>query len=139
MNANLVDVLIVEDNPDDAELTIRELKKHTKAAKFFHVRDGEEAIQFIFGTGKYESKRDTSSPPGIVLLDIKMPKMDGIEFLKEMNQKYGEGKTPVLITSNVSSLDKISEGVSLGVHGYFVKSNESLEGITGIIETVFKK
>lgn len=82
--------------------------------------------------------RMEDSKPDLVLLDIMMPKMDGIEFLKEINKKYGEGKTPVLITSNISSLDKISEGVSLGVRGYFVKSEESLEGIAGIIDGVFK-
>ena len=78
------------------------------------------------------------SMPDLILLDIMMPKMDGIEFLKEMNKKYGEGKIPVLVTSNISSLDKISEGVSLGVRGYFVKSEESLQGIDKIISDVFK-
>lgn len=79
------------------------------------------------------------SMPDLILLDIKMPKMDGMEFLREINKKYGEGKIPVLITSNLSSMDKISEGVSLGIRGYFIKSNESLEGIVGIIESVLKK
>lgn len=83
-------------------------------------------------------ERMDESKPDLILLDIMMPKMDGMEFLKEMNKKYGEGKTPILITSNVSSLDKISEGVSLGIRGYFVKSEESLAGITGIIDGVFK-
>ncbi len=77
--------------------------------------------------------------PDLILLDIMMPKMDGIEFLKEMNKQYGEGKTPVLITSNVSSLEKIGEGIALGIRGYFVKSNESLQGIAGIIAGVFEK
>ncbi len=79
------------------------------------------------------------SVPNLILLDIMMPKMGGIEFLKKVNEKYGEGNIPVLITSNVSSLDKISEGISLGVRGYFVKSDESLEGIGKIISDVFKK
>lgn len=78
------------------------------------------------------------SRPDLILLDIMMPKMDGMEFLKELNAKYGEGKTPVLITSNVSSLEKISEGVALGIRGYFIKSNESLESIKDLIEGVFK-
>lgn len=83
-------------------------------------------------------KRVEESRPDLILLDIMMPMMDGIEFLKELNTKYGENKIPVLITSNVSSLDKISEGVSLGIRGYFIKSNESLESIKGLIEGVFK-
>lgn len=87
----------------------------------------------VEGLGQMEE-----SIPDLILLDIMMPKMDGMEFLKEINKKYGEGKTLVLITSNLSSLDKISEGVSLGVRGYFIKSNESLNGIVGIIDGVFK-
>lgn len=79
------------------------------------------------------------SIPDLILLDMMMPKMDGIEFLKQMNKKYGEGKTPVLITSNISSMDKISEGVALGIQGYFVKSDESLQGIIGMIDRVFQK
>ena len=79
------------------------------------------------------------SKPDLILLDIMMPKMDGIEFLKQVNKRYGEGKTAVLITSNVSSLEQISEGVSLGIRGYFVKSNESLQGIAGIIERALKQ
>jgi CheY-like chemotaxis protein len=77
------------------------------------------------------------SKPDLVLLDIMMPKMDGMEFLRKMNEKYGEGNTPVLITSNNSSLDKISEGVALGIRGYFIKSNESLQSIGEIINKVF--
>jgi|SRR3989344_3179674 len=90
------------------------------------------------GNGIEGLERMEESKPDLILLDIMMPKMDGMEFLKELNKKYGEGKTPVLITSNLSSLDKISEGVALGVRGYFIKSNESLNGIVGIIEGVFK-
>ena len=90
------------------------------------------------GNGVEGLERMEESKPDLILLDIIMPKMDGLEFLKEMNKKYGEGKTPVLITSNVSTLDKISEGVALGVRGYFIKSNESLNGIVGIIDGVFK-
>ncbi|MDB5244254.1 MAG: response regulator [Parcubacteria group bacterium] len=79
------------------------------------------------------------SMPDLILLDIMMPKMDGIEFLTEMNKKYGEHKTSVLITSNNSSLDKISEGVALGIKGYFIKSNESLHGIIAMIESALPK
>ena len=77
------------------------------------------------------------SLPDLILLDINMPKMNGIEFLRKMNEKYGDGTIPVLVTSNISALDKISEGVSLGIRGYFIKSDESLQGIIRIIEGVF--
>ncbi|MDP1707000.1 MAG: response regulator [bacterium] len=107
------------------------------------------SIKAMLDTARYEVvsaangaeglERVEESKPDLILLDIMMPKMDGIEFLKELNKKYGEGKTPVLVTSNVSTLDKISEGVELGVRGYFIKSNESLQGIAEIIDNVFKK
>ena len=99
MNAKLVDVLIVEDNPDDAELTIRELKKHTKSAKFFHVKDGEEALNFIFGTGKYATTRSVANLPGIVLLDIKMPKVNGLEVLKIIKADNQLKTIPVVVLS----------------------------------------
>ncbi len=73
MDHNLIEVLLVEDNTDDAELTIRELKKNHLANNLFHVRDGEEAIDFIFAKGKYEGIRDIRYPPKIILLDIQMP------------------------------------------------------------------
>ena len=91
------------------------------------------------GNGEEGLSHMKESLPDLILLDINMPKMDGITFLKDMNTAYGQGKIPVLVTSNVSSLDTISEGVSLGIRGYFVKSDESLEGIAHIIDGVFKE
>ena len=76
--------------------------------------------------------------PDVILLDVQMPRMTGIEFLKQINTKYGEGKIPVLITSNSSSIDTISEGVALGIRGYVVKANESLQGICNSIEALLK-
>ncbi len=101
--------------------------------------DPEKYVVSSAGNGEEGLARIEEERPDLILLDIMMPKMDGIEFLKKLNEKYGAGKIPVLITSNISTLDKISEGVSLGVRGYFIKSNESLEGIAGIIDDVFKK
>ncbi len=89
--------------------------------------------------GEEGLKEVESSRPDLILLDIMMPKMDGMEFLKQVNEKYGKGSIPVLITSNISSMEKISEGVSLGIHGYFVKSDESLQGIMDIIDRAFVK
>lgn len=88
--------------------------------------DGEEGLAKI-----------TSEKPDLILLDIRMPKLDGIGFLKkfQLNKKESE-KIPVLITSNLSTIDKISEGVALGVRGYIVKSDESLNTIIQNVETV---
>lgn len=80
-----------------------------------------------------------SSRPDLILLDIMMPKMDGIEFLKQLNTTYGKGNIPILVTSNLSSMEKISEGVELGIKGYFVKSDESMQGIIDMIDRTLQK
>ena len=121
MNAKLVDVLIVEDNPDDAELTIRELKKHTKSAKFFHVKDGEEALNFIFGTGKYATTRSVANLPGIVLLDIKMPKVNGIEVLEKIKSDQRTQLMPVVMLTSSNESPDIKRCYDLGANSYIVK------------------
>ncbi len=83
-------------------------------------------------------KKIEESRPDLILLDIMMPKMNGLEFLRTVNEKYGEGKIPVLITSNTSSMENIAEGVSLGIRGYIVKSNESLTTIVNTVNKLFK-
>src|SRR5688572_33008226 len=86
MNMNeldAVEVLLVEDNPQDAELTIRALKKHHLANQLFHVEDGAEALDFLLARGKYEGL-DVNHPPKVVLLDLKLPKMNGLEVLRIM-------------------------------------------------------
>lgn len=89
------------------------------------------------GDGMAGLKSMEEKKPNAILLDITMPGMGGLEFLKEMNAKYGEGTIPVLITSNNSSMDTISEGVALGVRGYVVKSNESLQNILDAVGRIF--
>ena len=121
MNASLVDVLIVEDNPDDAELTIRELKKHTKSAKYFHVKDGEEALHFIFGTGKYAKTRTIDHLPGIVLLDIKMPKVSGIEVLAKIKSDPRTQQIPVVVLTSSNESPDIKKCYDLGANSYIVK------------------
>ena len=121
MNVNQVDVLIVEDNPDDAELTVRELKKHTKPAKFFHVKDGEEALNFIFGTGKYATKRSVSNLPGIVLLDIKMPRVNGIEVLEKIKSDQRTQLMPVVMLTSSNESPDIKRCYDLGANSYIVK------------------
>jgi CheY-like chemotaxis protein len=75
--------------------------------------------------------------PDLILLDIMMPRMNGVEFLEKMKEKHSDKQTPVIITSNDSSLDTISRGAELGVRGYIVKSNESMKTIMSSIERVF--
>src|ERR1700750_260467 len=100
MNLNTVELLLVEDNINDAELTIRELKKHHLANNLFHVKDGEEALDFLFATGKYANARDVNHVPKVVLLDIQMPKVNGIEVLQQIKADDRTKATPVVILTS---------------------------------------
>jgi two-component system sensor histidine kinase/response regulator len=94
----------------------------------------EAAENGEIGLEKVEKKM-----PDLILLDIMMPKMNGIEFLKIINDKYGKNKIPIIITSNLSTMEKISEGLSLGIKGYIAKSDETLESIADTVRNTFKK
>lgn len=121
MNRNSVDILLVEDNLDDAELTIRELKKHNMANNLFHVKDGEEALEFIFATGKYAGERDVEFPPKLVLLDIQMPKVNGIEVLQKIKQDDRTKTTPVVMLTSSKEDPDIKQCYNLGANSYIVK------------------
>jgi two-component system response regulator len=121
MNHNSVEVLLVEDNLDDAELTIRELKKSNLANSLFHVKDGEEALEFIFATGRYENLRNIKSPPKIVLLDIQMPKVNGIEVLTKIRSNELTRTTPVIILTSSKEDPDIQTCYKLGANSYIVK------------------
>jgi CheY-like chemotaxis protein len=89
------------------------------------------------GDGVQGLEQLDKSKPDLILLDIMMPRMNGVEFLEKMKETHGDKQVPVIITSNDSSLDTISRGAELGVRGYIVKSNESMKTITASIERVF--
>jgi two-component system response regulator len=115
-----VEVLLVEDNVHDAEMTIRSLKKVNLANNLVHVRDGEEALEFIFGQGRFAG-RDLINAPKVILLDIKMPKVDGIEVLRRLKANDVTRCIPVVImTSSKEELDIVSS-YELGVNSYVVK------------------
>src|SRR5688572_24087310 len=97
---NSVDILLVEDNPDDAELAIRELRRHNMANNLFHVEDGEEALEFMFATGKYSDRSAASQPPRVVLLDIQMPKVNGLEVLQKIKSDPRTHAVPVVILTS---------------------------------------
>lgn len=84
-------------------------------------------------------KKALEENPDAILLDIMMPKMNGLELLKQLNEKHGKGKVPVFITSNMSSMRKISEGLELGIAGYIIKSDETIETIIDTIENTLAK
>lgn len=118
---NTVDVLLVEDNLSDAELTIREFRKNRLANNLVHVKDGEEALEFLFAEGKYAGLRDSSYPPKVVLLDIQMPKVNGIEVLKKMKADDRTKSTPVVILTSSKEDPDIQQCYTLGVNSYIVK------------------
>ncbi len=121
MNPNSVEVLLVEDNITDAELTIRELKKHNMANNLFHVKNGEEALDFIFGTGRYSGNREIQYPPKVILLDIQMPKVNGIEVLQKIKSDPRTRSIPVVILTSSKENPDIQKCYDLGANSYIVK------------------
>ena len=115
-----VDILLVEDNPQDAELTIRALKKHNLANRLIVVEDGAEALEFLFGRGKYAG-RDTGHPPKVVLLDLKLPKVSGLEVLRALKQDERTRPIPVVIVTSSREDPDIKTAYALGANSYVVK------------------
>jgi two-component system response regulator len=120
---NEVEILIVEDNISDAELTIRALKKNHLANKLAHVKDGAEAIDFLFAQGTYENRRDEKTPR-VILLDLKMPKLNGIEVLKVIKADDRTRQIPVVVLTSSKEDPDIEECYRLGVNSYVVKPVE---------------
>ncbi len=121
MNLNSVDLLLVEDNMHDAELAIREFKKHNLTQNLYHVKDGEEALDFIFASGKYAETRNANHTPKLILLDIHMPKVNGIEVLEKIKSMDTTKKTPVVILTSSKEDPDIKKCYALGANGYIVK------------------
>ena len=121
MDPNSVDVLLVEDNSNDAELAIRELKRDNLANNLFLVKDGEQALDFIFATGQFANTRDILHPPKVVLLDIQMPKVNGLEVLKTMKTDPRTKLIPVVILTSSKEDPDIQKCYDLGANSYIVK------------------
>ena len=120
MNDNKVEILLVEDNPHDAELTIRALKKANLANQLIHVSDGAEALDFLFARGMY-ADRNVGNRPKVILLDIKMPKVDGIEVLRQLKANDATRTIPVVIMTSSKEEQDIFTSYDLGVNSYVVK------------------
>jgi two-component system response regulator len=120
MNDIKVEILLVEDNPHDAEMTIRALKKVNLANKLIHVKDGAEALDFLFVRGMY-AERDINNKPKVILLDIKMPKVDGIEVLRQIKLNEATKKIPVVIMTSSKEEQDIITSYHLGVNSFVVK------------------
>jgi two-component system response regulator len=117
---NAVEILLVEDNPRDAELTIRALKKKNLANNLYHVEDGVEALDFLFGRGKY-SGRDINDAPKVVLLDLKLPRVDGLEVLSTMKSDERTQTIPVVIVTSSAEDPDIQTAYQLGANSYVLK------------------
>jgi two-component system response regulator len=127
-----VEILLVEDNPEDAEMTMRALRKRNLANHLHWVKDGEEALEYLFSTGRYAG-RGMSQPPRLVLLDIKMPKVDGIEVLRRVKGSELRQVPVVVMTSSNEERDVV-ESYRLGVNSYIVKPVQ----FDDFVETVSK-
>ena len=117
------EILLVEDSADDAEMTIRALKKVNLADKLVHVEDGQEAIDFLFAEGKYENRKGMPVPK-VILLDIKMPRVDGIEVLRRIKDEESTRMIPVVIMTSSNKEKDMIATYSLGVNSYVVKPVE---------------
>jgi len=113
-------ILLVEDNPDDEALTLRALKKNSIANKVVVAHDGVEAVDYLFGTGLYQG-RDPGDLPQIVLLDLKLPKMDGFEVLKRLRADIRTQLLPVVILTSSREQQDLVQGYGLGANSYVRK------------------
>lgn len=124
-------ILLVEDNPDDEALTLRALNKNNIGNSLVVVRDGAEALEFIFCTGAY-ANRDKNDTPQIILLDINLPKVDGLEVLRRVRADESTRLLPVVILTSSNEQQDMIKGYSLGANSYVRKPvdfNEFIEAV----------
>jgi CheY-like chemotaxis protein len=118
MNSKVI--LLVEDNPDDEALAIRALKRHHISNDIVIARDGVEAIDYLFGTGMYAG-RDVSNKPSVVLLDLKLPKIDGLEVLRRLREDARTRFLPIVVLTTSSEEQDVLNSYSLGCNSYIRK------------------
>ena len=116
-----VDILLAEDSEADGEMTLRALRKNNLSNEVIWVRDGAEALDFIFGRGQYQQRHRR---PKLILLDIKMPKVDGIEVLRQIKKNEETKTIPVVIMTSSAEDRDVIESYQLGVNSYVVKPVE---------------
>lgn len=117
---HVVEILLVEDNPRDAELTMRALKKKNLANNLFHVEDGVDALDFLFARGKF-SERDMSDAPKVVLLDLKLPRINGLEVLREIKGDPRTMSIPIVIVTSSAEDPDVKMAYQLGANSYVLK------------------
>lgn len=115
-----IEILLVEDSPHDAEMTLHTLRRRNLANRIVHVKDGQEALDWLFGTGDHAG-RDTSSLPRLVLLDLKLPKVDGHEVLRAIRADPRTAQVPVVMMTSSNQDRDVVASYKLGVNSYIVK------------------
>lgn len=125
-------ILLVEDSPNDVELTLTALEKHKLANEVVVVRDGEEALDYLYRRGAYKLRAEGS--PVVVLLDIKLPKLDGLEVLQRMRDDEAFKRTPVVMLTSSREERDIVKSYNLGVNAYVVKPVDFHEFVSAICD-----
>lgn len=121
-----VEILLVEDNPDDAEMTIRTLKKNHLTNNLLHVTDGQEALDFLYD--------DNNNMPKLILLDLKMPKVDGLDVLRKIKSDEKRRLIPVVILTSSQQESDIIASYNLGVNAYIVKPVDFEQFVKAVTE-----
>jgi len=120
MIENDVEILLIEDNPNDVELTLHAFKKYNLANRIQVARDGAEALDYLFATGAF-AQRDINQRPKVVLLDLKLPKVDGLEVLRRIKADPRTKLIPVVVLTSSSEESDLVESYKLGVNSYIRK------------------
>jgi two-component system response regulator len=120
MNNSEIEILLIEDNLNDAELAMRALRKNSIANNIIHLKDGAAALDFLFGTGEYH-ERNINNKPKVILLDLKMPKVSGIEVLEKIKANELTKKIPVVVLTSSKEHPDVEKSYALGANSYIVK------------------
>lgn len=120
MENKIIEILLVEDNLNDAELTIRALNKNKISNSIIHLKDGAMALDFLFAKGEFEG-RNTGNKPKVILLDLKMPRIDGLEVLQRIKANELTCKIPVVVLTSSKESPDIEMAYALGANSYIVK------------------
>lgn len=130
-----IEILLVEDNPNDAELALRALRKNNLANKVFTVHDGQQALDFLFCQGIYEGRKNGS--PKVIFLDLKLPKVDGLEVLRAIRSDEHTRHIPVVVLTSSQEEQDIVATYELGVNSFIVKPIDFNNFMKAIVELGF--